>query len=208
MPRRSLLYERAFSKSSRVERQRLARDLKNNRQKVNEGKAFQKRGIGEYEACLGFPPNGIIQRIKLAIQKRKRPLSVLDIGNGKGLFLSALKMLFKENVVTTGLSTARTSRGDGIDHVRTGSIERFGEREQYDFIFSIYTFMYATSPKVGLHNVINALRTGGEAFIELDGTGLQLKRLPMELHHEYPNFHFRLRKKMFSRTYLHMVRRR
>lgn len=116
------------------------------------------------------------------MQEKKDPIKVLDLGTGNGAFIFNLSNLYPLKVEAHGVSAFDTrdklfkenlSKDIKQDRVKyyVGNIEALFEisaikRNYYDLIISSFCFMHLTDPIKALINAYEALKEGGELYID------------------------------------------
>ena len=127
-----------------------------------------------------------ILRRKIEEKESSKPLMVLDLGTGNGRFLLSSYEEHQSNIEAHGVSALDTRKAKRNRHSKvldqdeqnfledkyfTGNIERLFDttpvkRNSYDLIFSSFCFMHLTDPIKTLINAYDALKEGGELYID------------------------------------------
>jgi len=120
-------------------------------------------GLDRYRKEHRVPVDDIIRR--LSTQKTK--LQMLDLGSMTSQMLSEVKDIFKDKIVTHGLSPFHCPQYK-VDHFHClyGEYLPKSFANKFDLIVSQRALEYSMFPDLILENIVQSLAPGGEAYID------------------------------------------
>lgn len=129
-------------------------------------------GQENYNFVLPFDAHSLINLF--ADYHTSKPLLILDIGTGNGLFLDEISRIFGNRIIAMGLSAAdyRTSSSKWPDenyvvgNAETMIKKGLFEKSHFHLIFSSLTFLYFVDPLSALCQVYERLQPGGVLCVD------------------------------------------
>jgi SAM-dependent methyltransferase len=137
---------------------------------------YWSRGLKDYREEHRVPVDDIIKRLSAG----KSNLQILDLGSMTSQMLSEVKDIFKDTIVTHGLSPLHCPQYK-VDHFHClyGEYLPKSFANKFDLIVSQRAIEYAMFPDLILENIVQSLAPGGEAY-------LQWQPGRFILNHHYP----------------------
>lgn len=157
---------------------------------MDKERSYSKKGRSDYEFPATFygltkeaekipkiHAKDIISQ-KMSSRSSEEYLKVLDLGTGNGSFVYNLADQYSSKVEAHGISALdtrddsfKTSKAYPTVKYYEGNVERLFEttpikRNYYDLLFSSFCFMHLTDPLSSLINAYDALKDGGELYID------------------------------------------
>jgi len=116
------------------------------------------------------------QQLKKQSEQTGKPVSILDVGCGKGSFLAHLKTKLGNRVITEGIALTHF-KNPGVDRLTIGHIDALRLNRKFDKIVSLGggTF-YSFQPYQTTRKILGALTKNGEAYLDF-GAGIDRNRL-------------------------------
>jgi len=194
---------------------------------MDKERSYSKKGRKDYEfpaKYYGLTNTGkaVLKISALRIVEQKitkkdscESLKILDLGTGNGSFIYNLSTLYPSKIEADGMSALDTRDcllGDSFSNIKyfEGNIERLFDSGQikknhYDVIFSSFCFMHLTDPILALINAYEALKEGGELYVDhFSIKVIDVEKLRSILHQK--GYEFEIIGSDENIDYIHMIK--